>query len=339
MVAVKWIVVALLATGCISKPDKPGGPRVWKQIAGASQPGLLITPRMAYDPALKSIVMFGGEEVPENGSQSISNAMWRFDGAQWLQLCDPCLAIPHLMPGFASDGHRFVAVAGVTDVAGHDDSHDAFEYTNGMWVPLVTTGTGPTNRNMGQLVAFRDQLYEIGGYDGATPSVEHDAYALDGTTWTPLAVSTSMFAGGGQIIAADTDNDRIVALVDDGDNGMFDGLWSFDGVWKPLCTTCTNLERSGASIVHIDGVDLTLILGGGTDQGGNAPIGGTWSYSGTAAAAIRYDDTAEQPFPPRSLFGVAYDPEHDIVVVYGGLGCGPNHENACAETWELDRVR
>ena len=113
MVAVKWIVVALLATGCISKPDKPGGPRVWKQIAGAKQPGLLLSPRLTYDPALESIVLFGGEEDPENGSQSLSNAMWRFDGTQWLQLCDPCLAMPHLMPGFASDGHRFVAVAGV----------------------------------------------------------------------------------------------------------------------------------------------------------------------------------------------------------------------------------
>jgi hypothetical protein len=338
MVALKriWIAVGLVATGCISKPDKPGGPRVWRQIVGADQPGQLRNPRLTYDPASQSIVMLGGELDPTNGSQSLTNAMYRFDGTQWVKLCDPCLAQAHLMPGFASDGHRFVAFAGVTDVAGNDDSHDVFELIDGKWASLATTGTEPPDRNLGQLVAFRDQLYAVGGYEGGTPSVEHDAYVLAGAAWTSLAVTTASFAGAGQIIAADTDNDRIVAFVDDGDNGMYDELWSFDGAWKQLCQRCTSTERNGASIVHIDGVDLTLILGGVTDSG---LTGGTWSYSGNDSAATRYDGDAEQPFPPRSVAGVAYDPEHDIVVVYGGNGCGPNHDDGCAETWELDRVR
>jgi hypothetical protein len=310
----KLALAALALAACVSKPDRPGE---WKLVANADQPGALDAPRLVFDPALHAVVMFGGDLL-----DTPSDAMWKFDGSSWSSLCNPC-GIGLENGGLAVAGDALVHFGGEDKNGSQHD--DVFEYTGGSWLPLSTTGDNPGGMTFAQLVPYHDKLYAIGGYH-SSPLMQ--VSSLTGTVWKQEPVGGDTMASVGMASTYDADHDRIVTLIDSAGNFPEDGVWSFDGTqWTKLCDPCTGLGKTGASIVHVPGYDLTLMIGGKVTTADR--VAGSWLLDG--AAFIPYD----QPviFPARMNVGVAYDPERERVVVYGGNS--DDCPRGCAETWEL----
>jgi hypothetical protein len=310
----KLALATLALAACISKPDRPGA---WSLIKGAEQPGALDAPRLVFDPGLHAVVMFGGdlEGAP-------SDAMWKFDGSTWSSLCNPC-GIQLERGGFAVAGDSLVHFGG-QDKNGSDHD-DVFGYTGGSWTPQTTTGDKPGGMTFAQLVPYHDKVYAIGGYH-SSPLMQ--VSSLSGSIWKQEPTGGDTMASVGMGSTYDADHDRIVTLIDSAGNFFEDGVWSFDGTqWTKLCEPCTGVAKTGASIVHVPGYDLTLMIGGQVANSDRVP--GSWLLDG--ASFTPYD--LPVIFPARANVGVAYDPERERVVVYGGSS--EDCPLGCAETWEL----
>ena len=307
---------ALALAACIGKPARPGA---WKLVTGANQPGGLQSPRLAWDPDLHAIVMYGGDRV-----DMPSDAMWKFDGSTWQKLCDPCGVQRH-RNGFAWDGKQLVSFAGEDIANGDAYTSDVFTY-DGSWKLAAATGDVPVQTTFAQIVPYHDRLYAIGGYSTGGPSAK--VASLAGTTWRAEHDAGDMMASTGMESTFDGDHDRILSLVDTTGNTDEDAVWTFDGTtWTKLCEPCTGVAKHGASLIHVPGHDVTLLLGGQLHDG--SFVAGSRVLDGSSF--VPYVDPVT--YPARADVGVAYDPERDLVVVYGGAS--EDCTFGCDETWEL----
>jgi len=309
-------LVALALSACIGKPARPGA---WKLVAGANEPGGVTTPRLVWDPDLHAVVMYGGDRV-----DTPSDAMWSFDGAAWQKLCDPCGLGRH-REGLAWDGSELVAFGGEDTSNGDQYTNSVFTYRSG-WSPLQLSGSAPDPQTFAQVVPYRGRVYAVGGYSTTGPSTKTASFA-DGA-WRAEADAGDTIVGPGMGLTVDTDHDRILALVDSAGNFEEDSVWAFDGkAWTKLCDPCTGKPKHSASLIHIPDRDLTLLIGGQDHDG--SFIAGTQALVG--GAFVPYDSPVT--FPARAAVGVAYDPERDVIVVYGGASEACTF--GCDETWEL----
>ncbi len=323
------VVLALLVAGCISKPARDpdrgaAGDRTWRQITGpgAELPGPLLSPRLAYDRVSEHVYLFGGA-----AGEAVSNIMWRLDGDEWVTVCEDCLGLyeKRYRSGFAADGEFFV-FGGVSDAAGGDQHAEVYTSPTGAKWDFFPTSPMPSPRDQASLVPFHGKIYQVGGYGAG--KAKDDADSLETNRWTPETDNAVNMGGAGQSVTVDSDHDRILALQDNSGNGAADGLYAYDGsVWDAVCSACTGVKRSDASLLHIPGADVTLIIGGNV-QG--SPTNETWSAQGGGAFA-----TLDEPgtLPSRASTGVAFDPIRDRVILYGGVG--PDCENGCSGTYEL----
>ena len=312
----KAAVFALALAACVGKPARPGA---WQLITGANQPGGVTTPRLVWDPDLHAIVMYGGDRV-----DTPSDAMWSFDGATWQKLCDPCGLGRH-REGLAWDGSKLVAFGGEDATNGDAYTNNAFTYGSG-WAPLELSGSAPDAQTYSQLVPYHGRLYAVGGYATGGPSKQVASFA-DGA-WRHEPDAGDTIVGVGMGLTADPDHDRILALVDSAGNFEEDGVWAFDGkTWTKVCDPCTGKPKHSASLIHVPDRDVTLLIGG-QDHDGKRIAGTQVLVDGQF---VPYD--APVTFPARANLGVAYDPERDVIVVYGGAS--EDCPFGCDETWEL----
>jgi hypothetical protein len=311
----RFVLAAMIVTGCIGKPDRPGG---WHQVDNAHEPGHLVSARLTWDPSRHAVVMYGGETP-----SSASDAMWSFDGSAWTKLCDPC-GVHRARAGFTWTGTQLMIFGGEDKTSGDVYTNSTYIFDTA-WHELATTGDVPDVQTYAQLVPYRDRVYAVGGYVGNGPS--NLLASLGGTTWRTEATGGDVMASMGMGATYDADHDRILAAIDATGNFEEDGVWSYDGAWHLLCDPCTGVPKHGASLVHVPGYDLTLLIGGERHDATQVP--GTWRLDGDRFVA--YD--LPEAFPARTATGVAYDPERERIVVYGGAS--PDCDQGCDQTWEL----
>jgi len=310
----RWWLVLSVAAGCVAKPPRPA----WTKIAGADQPGELTGVRLTWDPDRGEVVLFGGD-----GPADLSDAMWSFDGTRWAPLCNPC-NVRRERPGFVWDGSQLVIFGGGDD-AGHY-TNTVFDYSD-TWTLRDTSGPQPAEQTFSQIVPYHGALWAVGGYASGPLS---GVSSLAGKVWNTEANAGDSLASIGMGVTVDTDHDRILALVDAAGNSAEDGVRMYTastGEWSVVCEPCTGRDRTGGSLVHVPDHDLTLLIGGRSLD--NTYPRGTWVLEGDRFA--RYDDD-DHMLPPRREVGVAYDPDRDVVVVYGGAS---DDCPFCGETWEL----
>jgi hypothetical protein len=309
--------LALGVAACVGKPARPGE---WKLVPDANEPGGLTTARLAWDPDLHAVVMYGGD-----GITAPSDAMWSFDGAHWQKVCDPCNVSRH-RAGFAWDGSQLLVFGGENEINGDSYTNDVFAFRGGAWSAMQISGSAPDAQTFAQIVPYHDRVYAVGGYATSGPSTMVASFAAG--SWRKEPDTGDTVVGPGMGVTADTDHDRILALVDSAGNFEEDGVWSFGGTrWDKLCDPCTGVVKHSASLIHVPDHDLTLILGGQLRD--TSFVAGARVLVGDKF--VPYDDPPS--FPARAAVGVAYDPERDLVVVYGGAS--DDCQLGCDETWEL----
>jgi len=284
------------------------------------------------------VVLYGGAEFAQR------DAMYELTPDGWNLLCDNCLGAANAVGaggrdqgGFAYDprADRFLLFGGADPSA--NLSNDLWEYAGGAW---GFDGAAPvTPRTLAQLVfdPVLGGMRLLGGYDADGP--KSDVWTFVNGSWSQEPDSPpALFSGEGTEATYDADHDRVLALAERPGDVDSDEVWQHtaDG-WSLLCESCTGAPRHAASIVHLADYDQTFIIGGASDS--DPTLNGTWVLVGDHFERL---DTFND-IDVRWNAGVVYDPSRDVVVLYGGYGCGNGDgpprppPAACSELWELVR--
>ena len=368
-------VVLLALASCISKPDRPTGdggggsgsgtdPVHWVKRDNASQPGMLESPRLAYDPTLRTVVLWSGSDADKHSVTSMwSLGTGEADAAtgEWTLICSatsgkPCAIPERWRGGFAATDQATYNFGGASYVDGQYQVHnDVWKYSVAGWMQVdldlsTANNSVPAQRDNAQMVWDPDDSWFY-VYGGAPASAGvNDLWTLSTTgVFSHLNGTTNggsqpgegpVLSGQGQEIAYDTRRKRLLTLVDNDGAGEFDELWSYShdsDLWSHVCTGCTGFKREFASLIYVPTLDATLFISGQPHAGGSSnplnttpKITATWMLQGDATVATQLDTS-----PIVSSAGVAYDPNRDVVVLYGGDGCDSSGSDRCSNTWEL----
>jgi hypothetical protein len=335
----RTFAIAAALAGCISKPDrKPATPddghppdldlsnRLhWSLHADNSTIGRRESTRLTYDGSAHQVLAYGGEN-----SSDIKDDLWGLTMTGW-NIIDgtPIAPTPHLQPGFAYDPNTHVDVlfGGYTGNSAYQN--DLWEHAT-TWMALSETQP-PPSRSQTMLLSAGNRMFLFGGYDG---SAMFDVWELTGTSWSPrmkVDGTATYIASPGTGVTWDADQQRFLAL-EGLSNGESAELHAYDpatDAWSTVCLGCegASMQRRDASIVHIPGRNLTLLIGGNH-------LG--VEVAGTMVLNQDHWEVYDAMMPPgRSLAGVVYDPDQDAVILYGGTGSGANCATQCSDTFVL----
>jgi hypothetical protein len=317
--------VVVFALAACSLPDIKTWHRTTYSGAGRS-----FAPKLTYDTNRHRVVMY----------EPAAGIVYALDpnAKRWTAICGANAPTAHYTyAGFAYDPvlDRYVLAGGITDrkvfatavadAAECDPASDAW-----------TSNPLPKPRALGYMLYDPHHGLRLFGGDDDTVTGQDSVFELDATNvWHEVTPTnnTRTLAATGATATYVAETDQIVMLRQDtGMQGIdYDELWAMgatsDG-WTLLCMACTGQPRDDASIVAVPGGDQ-YILNGYHDNGG-AEIAGTWIRAADGRSAVV--DAAN--ITARDTEGAVYDPDRDVIVVYGGngVGCG---NNDCDDTWEL----
>jgi hypothetical protein len=341
--ALLWLALGAVGCGSVkadasdASVDTPTGDtgapytaRRWALRAGASQPGPLFGPRLVYDDARKTVILYGGyPNAPEQDPPSA--AMWELKAGGWEKLCDPCTPGRRAYHAMAYDPvrDRIVLFSGTDGTATLDE---VWEW-NGTWVEVQQKGASmPGARRFSSLVYDRPhaRMLMIGGETGGSNVA--DVWSYDAGTWAlQPAGSTAPAEIAGTGNTTTYDPARGVLAIPDNRGSNNDELWAWSDGWSQVCSDCSARPRIAASLVYDPTLSTTYLING-FDPAARVPteIDGTWKLVGNAFTLAAADPHG------RDSEGVVYDANRDVIVVYGGNGnaCAPAPFD-CAETWEL----
>jgi MYXO-CTERM domain-containing protein len=151
----------------------------WTERCSACAPGVRNGPGMAYDPAQKKVLMFGGN----NGNYLADT--WEWDGSAWTQQFPTTSPSPRANPNLVTDSirNRIITYGGGT--ASNVPASDTWEWDGLNWT-LVPASVNPGSR-FALALAFdtaRGRAVLFGGSDGGLGGVP-----TYGDTWEYLATN------------------------------------------------------------------------------------------------------------------------------------------------------
>jgi hypothetical protein len=213
----------------------------WTELKTAASPLPLEAPSMAYDPATKKIVLFGGYWSGERQDT------WTFDGKNWIQAHPSTSPSGRFGGSMAYDpGTEQMVLFGGNGLGGV--RNDTWIYNGTTWTeakPSVSPpgrleGSMAYDPTIGRLVLF-------GGY-GRT-NVLSDTWTYDGTTWTEAKPSMSppgRFAAG---MTYDSAFGHLVLFG--GGNGVsyLDETWAYRPIVGPPSATISSPGTGGTYTV------------------------------------------------------------------------------------------
>jgi hypothetical protein len=171
----------------------------WTQVVTPSAPPARILPGLAWDAVRRKTVLFGGRTESGTGFGDT----WEYDGVAWtlvLASSGPSARHGHALvhdPGRA----RTVLFGGFTSTSLANGVYlgDTWTYDGSTWTLVAATGPAPRGYHAaafdppsGRVLVYGGRGNGItGGHGGGTSyPVYADTWALDGATWTQVAVGT-----------------------------------------------------------------------------------------------------------------------------------------------------
>ncbi|CAG0981063.1 hypothetical protein PHYC_01768 [Phycisphaerales bacterium] len=294
----------------------------WTQIAPAVSPPARGFHAMAFDSARGVTVLFGGAWTDGTTSFTYGDT-WEWDGAAWTEKAvggpAPAARNVHAM-AYDPVRQRTILFGGSE---GTNFLNDTWEWDGAAWT-LVDSGTGPSGRLFHSLAfdPVTQRVILFGGHPGGASA--GDTWAWDGVSWTQLAVPgpAPRYATS---LALDAARNQLV-LYGGADSTNFADTWEFDG----LAWTDRSAGDPGyrvASTMCWDGTRVILFAGSvsATPNGPTSINAQTWGWDGSTWSLL---DTGSGP-NGGAYASSAFDSARARVVLYGGLGNGP-------DTWEWD---
>jgi hypothetical protein len=184
-------------------------------------------------------------------------------------------------------------------------------------VPWFHRGDDPRDqhRKLGRCtLAFDPSSGRLILFGGVGP---HDTWAWNGTDWKKLDPSHHPKERVQASMATDLANNSIVLFG--GEQGHPAQTWTWSlGDWHLRHPLHTPVKRRGAAMAWDGGRKTALLTGGApTGAAGVEPYTGfddTWTWNGTDWTKLSVG-----PSGKRFLAPMAYDPDHEMLVRYGGV--------------------
>lgn len=215
-------------------------------------------------------------------------------------------------------------------------TNDTWTWDGTNWT-LLSPVNSPRARSSAMMAydAATGNMVLFGGEDGNQNPL-NDTWTWDGTNWTNQTPSNPAMSPGARYqggMAYDSAISQLVLFGGYGGSGELGDTWSWDGTnWTNLNPVHSPSVRSGLSMAY-DTAGGNVVLFGGVNIGENLLLNDTWTWDGT-------DWTEQTPVapPPARLFAtMTYDAAIGQMVLFGGLGNGPDsNEIMLNDTWYWD---
>jgi hypothetical protein len=286
---------------------------------------------MAYDPALKATILFGGRDS-EGGLLSDT---WSFDGTNWSNLSSNIAGAPpsRVNASLAYDP----SLGSLVLFGGRSPStvfSDTWEFNGADWTSVGSVSPNATNTppaRYGATLAYSSALGGLvlfggTGHQNASYLPLNDTWEFNSGGWQPLhpadAPSARSFAS--------------VATLPDGDELVFGGIgattllsdtWTFNGTDWTNATASVGpppSARSAAALVPVavgSGTGYVLLFGGLSASG---PVGDSWAVGANAIVATRgvASPSALDENQTTTLSVVAFGPSSPLAYSWSSLPAG-----------------
>ena len=256
--------------------------RRWTQLATTGPlPRYLAS--MAYDPATREVVLYGGYTADQNGNPTLLGDTWIWHGNRWYPATT---AGPRPRAGAAlvydPVSHSLLLVGGLG--AGGQALGDSWRWTGRSWAN--TRFELPPRENAAVTYdSVRRQVLLFGGDTGTRSPVKYlgDTWAWDGRRWAQRHSGLGAGDGPGprtrSSIAFDTATGQAVLFGGANTNGDVPGTWLWDGVRWARSAARGPALRQGAAMVYDAARRRLLMLGG---------LGHAYPFSYQLGAAADY---------------------------------------------------
>ena len=298
---VKLAAAALMLIALCSNLASAGN--AWKVLNLTNHPSARINMAMAYDPAGKDIILFGGDD-----GTSYLNDTWILNSSGWVELHPPISppARSASAMGFDLPTRKIVMFGG----------YDGSNYLGDTWiwdgvaqtwtkahpttlptpVTLPMLYTDPLNKHTGM----------VGGFDGMF--YQDITWQWTGTNWKSLNPVTWLWARGAALVANDYAHGKVVIF-----GGLADvnpvNTWTWDGVNWTMENPSTQPPWSYYTPGVYDPMLRSVVM-----FGGSSGLNSTWVWSGSDWGEL----PTLNPPPNRDSHGLAYDFNTNRLIMFGG---------------------
>lgn len=335
LLAAAVLAAAVAAGGTLMalalRPPTPA-PSTVREVPG--QPAPREGAAMAYDPATKSVLMYGGDD-----GTTVFGDTWSWDGSAWSAL-HPDPAPPPLtgaVIGYDPASRQLVMTGGSTGYVETTAMSDTWTWDGRLWWPAVepTPSPGPVT------VATDDatgQLLLVSGLDGDCQGMQ--TWVWRSAAWQRLTSEASPGPTSGALLVYDPAARDLLLYATSapgcpgqGQDFPTTSAWSWDGTsWDPIPSAGSEGSASGAALVGsgqvIDSTGGALLIGSSRtyrwDHGG-------WTELGAAPAGL--GRLTSSSASARCQEALAYDASRHQVVLFGGRFAAGLGDDYLADTW------
>jgi hypothetical protein len=322
----------------------------WRALCAAAVAGVAgcaVPPReqegVAYDAANGTLVLAGGV------SDHSFTDTWTFDGTTWTAACGTttpstpaCAFGTRYSAAMAHDpvSKRVIMFGGWSDTVVNPTA-ETWAWDGSSWTAVCGTTTpatslcGPAARQAASL-AFdpASQTLILFGGDAAT-----DTWSFDGSTnkWTQLQPQTSPPARSDAGLSSD--GQHLLLFGGDGACGSFcSDTWLWNGTagnWSQVTPAASPPARFSPSLAYDSGHQQVVLFGGaapnGSSSGSSDWLNDTWLWDGQ-----NWSEPPQTVAPSPRETVLAYDAQHQQVVLFGGGEQTGNGLETLADTWTWD---
>ncbi len=167
---------------------------VWTKLTTNATPGPRELPQMAYDPADKEVVMFGGEFSSGTGTYWGYDDTWTFAHMQWTNITSSLSSAPpgRFRGGMAYDYYDgyvllFGGTSGSTSTLYYSDT---WEFLHNTWSQLTVSGSPPGRSRFVMAYDPSDQEMVVYGGTTASASPASDTWVYQNLVWTQVVTTT-----------------------------------------------------------------------------------------------------------------------------------------------------
>lgn len=300
-----WAAAALILIALCSNVASAAA--AWKLLKLTNHPSARINMAMAYDPAGKNIVLFGGYD-----GTSYLNDTWILNSSGWVELHPPVSPAVRTAAAMSFDRPtRKIVMFGGYDGRNYLGDTWIWDGVAQIWTQAHPT-TLPTPVTLPML--YTDPLSKhagmVGGFDGRF--YQNITWQWTGTNWKFRNPVTWLWARGAAVVANDYGHGKVVIF-----GGLADvnpvNTWTWDGVnW-----TMENPSTQPPGTYYTPGA-YDPLLHGVVMFGGTSGLNSTWVWSGSDWREL---PTLSSP-PPRDSHGLAYDFDTNQLIMFGGETSG-----------------
>jgi len=283
-----------------------GSSPTWLKLNPPNSPSGRAAFAMAYDPASKNVVVFGGFDF--NGYK---NETWLFDGTTWTQ------ANPANAPSArAAASISYDQPSGKLILFG---GYDGSNYLGDTWIwdglaqswTQATPATQPTAVSLP--MSFSDPVNGraemFGGFDGNF--FQEITWQWTGSDWLQLNPKNFPSARGASVVANDYAHKTVLIFAGLGDVNP-NNTWTWDGTnWTQQNPSTQPPSTYYAAAAFDPDLKEVVATGGGLGQS-------TWAWTGSDWVTVT---TAQTPSARWSQW-LAYDTQSKQLLMFGGQNAG-----------------